>query len=97
MGSAPYLAPDFTFLEKTPGACPELAHIHCFNDAAMLSHGKVSGDIPAVSVGAKRLGRAIAAAFFTEDVEQQFKKLQAYETAELSGDEYEAATALPGQ
>ena len=97
LGSAPYLAPDFTFLEKTPGACPELAHIHCFNDAAMLSHGKVSGDIPAVSVGAKRLGRAIAAAFFTEDVEQQFKKLQAYETAELSGDEYEAATALPGQ
>ncbi|SFB17118.1 Predicted flavoprotein CzcO associated with the cation diffusion facilitator CzcD [Poseidonocella pacifica] len=96
LGTAPYLAPDFTFLEKTPGACPALARIHCFNDAAMLSHGKVSGDIPAVSVGAKRLGRAIAAAFFAEDVGLQFDRLQAYDTAELNGDEYTPCPSLPG-
>lgn len=95
MGQSPYLAEDFTFLERSPGACPALQRIHCFNDAAMLSHGKVSGDIPAVSVGAKRLGRAIAAAFFREDIEAQFDKLQAYDTPELSGDEYAAAPQLP--
>lgn len=96
LGQSPYLAPDFTFLEKTPGSCPALSRIHCFNDAAMLSHGKVSGDIPAVSVGAKRLGRAIAAAFFAEDIEAQFARLQAYDTAELAGDEFSPADHLPG-
>ncbi|KIN70566.1 putative flavoprotein involved in K+ transport [Sulfitobacter noctilucae] len=95
LGSSPYLAPDFTFLEKTPGTCPALSLIHCFNDAAMLSHGKVSGDIPAVSVGAKRLGRAIAAAFFSEDIETQFERLKAYDTPELAGDEYVPAPCLP--
>lgn len=95
LGSSPYLAPDFTFLEKTPGTCPALSLIHCFNDAAMLSHGKVSGDIPAVSVGANRLGRAITAAFFREDIETQFERLKAYDTPELKGDEYVPASSLP--
>ena len=95
LGQAPYLAPDFTFRERVPGACPALARLHCFNDAAMLSHGKVSGDIPAVSVGAKRLGRAIAAEFFAEDVETQFARLQAYDTPELREGDYHAAPHLP--
>ncbi|WP_138467812.1 NAD(P)-binding domain-containing protein [Poseidonocella sp. HB161398] len=96
LGASPYLRDDFTFREKTQGACPALARIHCFNDAAMLSHGKVSGDIPAVSTGAKRLARAIAAAFFAEDVEAQFARLEAFDTAELQGDEYAPAPDLPG-
>jgi FAD-dependent urate hydroxylase len=95
LGQAPYLAPDFTFRERVPGACPALARLHCFNDAAMLSHGKVSGDIPAVSVGAKRLGRAIAAEFFAEDVETQFARLQAYDTPELRKGDYHPAPHLP--
>ncbi|MDK3018775.1 flavin-containing monooxygenase [Pseudodonghicola flavimaris] len=96
LGQSPYLAADFTFLEKIPGSCPALARIHCFNDAAMLSHGKVSGDIPAVSTGAKRLGRAIAAAFFCEDRAAQFDRLRAFDTAELAGDEWTPAPRLPG-
>lgn len=91
---APDLGPSFEFRELTPGGCPMLAHIHCFNDAAMLTHGKVSGDIPAVSAGADRLVRGIAASLFADDVEQHFANLQAYDTPELQGDEWVDSTPL---
>jgi len=94
MLEAPDLGPDFEFQEREPGSCPLLAHIHCFNDAAMLSHGKVSGDIPAVSVGADRLVRGIAASLFAEDVESHFASLVAYSTPELQGDEWVDSTPL---
>jgi hypothetical protein len=45
LAESPDLAPDFGFRERMPGACPAPRHVHCFNHAATLSHGKVSGDI----------------------------------------------------
>lgn len=94
MSDAPDLGPAFEFREKVPGACPILARIHCFNDAAMLSHGKVSGDIPAVSAGADRLVRGIAAALFAADVGAHFAALMAFDTPELLGDEWVDSTPL---
>ncbi|WEX08012.1 NAD(P)/FAD-dependent oxidoreductase [Chelativorans sp. AA-79] len=88
MMEAPDLGPGFEFREKVAGACPGLARIHCFNDAAMLTHGKVSGDIPAVSAGADRLVRHITAALFEADAERHFANLQAYDIPELQGDEW---------
>lgn len=95
LGRAPYLGPAFEFLEKMPGTAPELAHLHCFNYAAMLSHGKVSGDIPAISDGAVRLAESIAAALFVEDREHHFAELVAYAKPELLGDEWRDADAAP--
>lgn len=94
MLEAPDLGPAFEFRERLPGSCPLLAHIHCFNDAAMLTHGKVSGDIPAVSAGAERLVRGIAASLFAEDVASHFDNLMAYDIPELQGDEWVDATPL---
>ena len=94
MVEAPDLGPAFEFRERMPGSCPMLPHIHCFNDAAMLTHGKVSGDIPAVSAGAERLVRGIAASLFAEDVEAHFANLVAYDTPELLGDEWVDSTPL---
>ena len=94
MAEAPDLGPAFEFRERVPGSCPMLAHIHCFNDAAMLTHGKVSGDIPAVSAGADRLVRGIAASLFAEDAEAHFASLIAYDTPELLGDEWVDSTPL---
>jgi cation diffusion facilitator CzcD-associated flavoprotein CzcO len=94
MIEAPDLGPDFEFRERVPGSCPILAHIHCFNDAAMLTHGKVSGDIPAVSAGAERLVRGIAASLFADDVEAHFANLIAYDVPELQGDEWVDSTPL---
>ncbi len=92
MTDAPYLGDGYEFLEKEPGTCPMLSRIHCFNDAAMLSHGKLSGDIPAISAGADRLMRAIVAELFQADVETHFDRLQAYDVSELQGDEWVDAT-----
>ncbi|MGR3378156.1 NAD(P)-binding domain-containing protein [Salipiger abyssi] len=92
MVDAPYLGDSYEFLEKEPGSCPMLARIHCFNDAAMLSHGKLSGDIPAISAGADRLMRGIVQELFTADAVIHYAGLQAYNTPELQGDEWVDAT-----
>lgn len=94
MLEAPDLGADFEFREKVAGTCPQLAHIYCFNDAAMLTHGKVSGDIPAVSAGAERLVRGITASLFAEDVATHYASLQAYDNPELQGDEWVDASPL---
>jgi len=91
---SPDLGPAFEFRERVPGTCPMLAQIHCFNDAAMLTHGKVSGDIPAVSAGAERLARGITAALFASDVDTHFANLVAYDIPELQGDEWTDSTPL---
>ena len=94
MLEAPDLGPAFEFQERKLGECPLLSHIYCFNDAAMLTHGKVSGDIPAVSAGADRLARGIIASLFAEDVEQHYASLQAFDVPELQGDEWVDSTPL---
>jgi hypothetical protein len=58
-----------------------------------MSHGTVSGDIPAISEGAKRLAAGIASLFYREDFEHHFAKLEAYAEPELFGDEW--TPALP--
>ena len=95
LASSPDLAPDFGFQEKVPGACPALARIHSFNYPSTLSHGKLTGDIPAVSAGAQRLARSIARHLFVADKETHFAKLKAFDTPELLGDEWPATTPAP--
>ena len=93
--SSPDLGDTFEFLEKVPGACPMLSRLHCFNYPATLSHGKLSGDIPAISEGADRLARGIVRRLFVEDREIHFASLKAFATPELLGDEWQDADATP--
>jgi cation diffusion facilitator CzcD-associated flavoprotein CzcO len=94
--SSPDLGDSFEFLEKVPGACPALARLHCFNYPATLSHGKLSGDIPAISEGADRLARGLVRQLFVEDRERHFENLKAFATPEILGDEWtDADTPQP--
>ena len=93
LADSPDLGPGFAFRERVPGACPSLARVHCFNHHATLSHGRLAGDIPAVSEGAERLARAVARALFVEDRERHMAALEAYDTPELLGDEWMDADA----
>ncbi len=86
--TSPDLGPAFEFLERVPGACPALARLHCFNFAATLSHGKLTGDIPGISEGAERLARGIVTALFVADRARHFADLEAFDTPELLGDEW---------
>jgi cation diffusion facilitator CzcD-associated flavoprotein CzcO len=88
LAESPDLDANFAFQERTPGACPALSRIHCFNYAATLSHGKLSGDIRAISQGAQRLARGIARSLFVEDAELHFAALRDFDEAELRGDEW---------
>lgn len=94
LGKFPYLANDFTFMEREPGQAPWLANIHSFNSGAAASLGKMSGDIPGISEGASWLAREIAAKLYTENFDQYWQRLLDYDTPELRGDEW-TASPLP--
>ena len=91
LADSPDLGPVFELQEKTPGTYLGLERVHCFCYPAALSHGTVSGDIPSISDGARRLAQGIVSLFYREDVQHHFKVLQAYAEPELFGDEWTAA------
>ncbi|TCW85789.1 FAD-dependent oxidoreductase [Burkholderia sp. SRS-46] len=97
LAESPDLGPAFAFQERAPGACPAVTRIHCFNHAASLSHGKLSGDIPAISAGAQRLARGIASRLFDADRERHYDALLSFAKPELQGDEWRDADAAPFQ
>ncbi len=90
LAGLPDLGNCFEFQEKTPGACPGLSQIHCFSYPAALSYGAVSGDIPAISEGSKRLAHALIGQLFNEDIELHFEAMRNYAEPELLGDEWVA-------
>jgi cation diffusion facilitator CzcD-associated flavoprotein CzcO len=91
LADSPDLGPVFEFQPTAPGTCPGLERIHCFCYPAALSHGTVSGDIPAISDGARRLATGLASLFYREDVEYHFAALKAYAEPELTGKEWTPA------
>jgi cation diffusion facilitator CzcD-associated flavoprotein CzcO len=93
LAESPDLGAAFAFQEREPGTCAALTQIHCFNHAASLSHGKLSGDIPAISDGAQRLARGIASRLFDADRERHYQALLSFDTSELRGDEWSDADA----
>ncbi len=88
MGRFPYLGAHFEFLEKKPGDAPYLKNIHCFNYAASLSHGLISSDIPAISIGALRLAEGIAADLFVVDSQAYLENLYEYAKKDFDDREY---------
>jgi cation diffusion facilitator CzcD-associated flavoprotein CzcO len=95
LADSPDLGPVFEFQEKAPGACPGLDRIHCFCYPATLSHGALSGDIPSISDGARRLAQGLASLLYAEDFEYHFARLEAFNEPELLGDEWTPAPANP--
>lgn len=88
----PDLADDFSLKEREPGTCPALRRIHLFTSAALMSHGKLTGDIPGVGLGAEKLARGIAIRLYEEDFDAQFRAVQDYNELEVEGDEWAGMT-----
>lgn len=91
LADSPDVGPAFELREKTPGVCPGLSRVHCFNFPAAMSHGAISGDIPAISDGARRMAEGIASALYVEDIDKHFARLQAFSEPEVFGDEWTPA------
>lgn len=92
LAAHPYLNPDFTFVERTDGACPALSRIACFAYAAVPTHGKVTSGIPSASVGARRLASGLVRSFFAEDSAAHLERFEAYNTPDFSEDAWPATT-----
>ncbi|WGF89218.1 NAD(P)-binding domain-containing protein [Marinivivus vitaminiproducens] len=88
LGRYPYLAADFGFTERTPGARPGLDRVHLFNTGAALSHGAVSGDIPGIALGAERLALALTQRLFAQDLPALRRRLEDWVEPELQGTPY---------
>lgn len=88
---SPDLGPSFEFQEKRQGDLPGLSRVHCFCYPATLTHGTVSGDIPAISDGAARLAKGIASLLYRENIREHYAQLVAFDEPEVFGDEWRVA------
>lgn len=93
LAHAPDLGENFEFLSRS-GENKGLSQIHCFCYPAVMSHGAVSGDIPAISEGAQRLAQGLAALLYRAGIEGHFEAMKAYSDPELLGDEWQPALGL---
>jgi len=84
----PETSEDFSLIARDPAACPILAQVHLFTGAALMSQGKLSGDIPGIGFGATTLARGIAARLYAADFPRQLSAVQAYDELEVRGDEW---------
>jgi len=91
LSDSPDLGPNFELQAKVPDSYRGLDRIHVFCYPAALSHGTVSGDIPAISDGAKKLAQGLASLFYREDVEQHFENIKNFAEPEILGDEWSPA------
>lgn len=78
----PYLGDHFQFITKTNNSY--LKHIYCFNWGAGLSHGIISGDIPGIGWGARRLALGITADIFVENYKKYYKELKEFVSLEFN-------------
>ena len=72
----PYVGPSYEFVSKEAGADSYLKNLYCFNYAATLSHGLLSGDILGISIGATRLAQGIVADFFIQNSDWYLNALE---------------------
>ncbi|MBP6019184.1 MAG: NAD(P)/FAD-dependent oxidoreductase [Burkholderiaceae bacterium] len=93
-GIIPMLEEDFSFCAKTEDGSSLLSRTHCFTSQALLSLGKICGDIPGISVGAQRLAQGIAAKLYKAEHTWHSKAVQGYDEHEVSDEALEALYAL---
>lgn len=87
----PVLNPDFSFAQApNQTANPLLERVHCFTQQALLSVGKICGDIPSISTGANQLCQAIVAKLYRDDFDYQLEQLKHYDELEVSAEALDA-------
>ena len=91
LADCPDVGAAFEFQPKRAGDLPGLERVHCFCYPSVLSHGTLSGDIPAISDGAERLAQGMAGLFYREDIDFHYRNIEAYAEPELDGHEWTAA------
>jgi cation diffusion facilitator CzcD-associated flavoprotein CzcO len=79
----PYLAPDYTFIEREPGRTPWLRDIHFFGVGTALSFGPAGASINAMSIAVPKLVAGVTRALFRADLAEHWASLQAYDVKQV--------------
>jgi FAD-dependent urate hydroxylase len=88
LAATPYLSNTFQFQAKVPGCCPGLEQIYCFCFPSTLSSGHITGLIPGVSIGAKRLAEGLASNLYNENRDMMYQRILDFDDPEVTGDEW---------
>ncbi|MBL8832878.1 MAG: FAD-dependent oxidoreductase, partial [Rhodospirillales bacterium] len=96
LGTFPYLDGRFAFVPRAPGTAPHLADLHAFNFSSTLSHGLLSGDIPALGIGAARLSQAIVEDLFVASLAAHEADLRRLDDRELAPTPFFVSPELRG-
>jgi cation diffusion facilitator CzcD-associated flavoprotein CzcO len=86
LGGFPYLAPDFSFVERTPGEAPWLSDIHVFGIGATLSFGPSGSSINALTSSIPRLVSGLTRGLFQGDLARHWESLRAYKVEQATLD-----------
>lgn len=89
----PRLNLDFSFQSETDEGEPLLSRVHCFTGQALLSVGKICGDIPGISAGAQRLTQGIAAKLYEAEHAWHYDTLTRYSEQEVNHEDLQALRA----
>ncbi len=79
LGAFPYLAPDYGFTEREPGATPWIRDIHLFGIATTMSFGPAGASINAMVYAVPRLAAGITRGLFEADLPRLWGDYRAYD------------------
>ena len=75
----PYLASDYSLVEKIPGSAPALADIHVFSIASTMSFGPSGSSINAMTTAVPKLVAGLTRGLFQADLERHWASFAAYD------------------
>ena len=75
----PYLTPDYSLQERTPGQTPELADIHVFSIASTMSFGPSGSSINAMTTAVPKLVAGLTRGLFKADLDRHWASFLAYD------------------
>jgi cation diffusion facilitator CzcD-associated flavoprotein CzcO len=79
----PYLAPDYSFIEKEPGRTPWIRDIHLFGIGTTMSFGPAGASINAMAIAAPRLAAGVTRGLFAADLPRLWAEFRAYDVKQV--------------
>ncbi len=79
----PYLNPDYSFAEKTPGATAWVENIHLFGIGASMSFGPSGASINAMAIAAPRLAAGVTRGLFEADLPRLWDEFSAFDQKQV--------------
>jgi cation diffusion facilitator CzcD-associated flavoprotein CzcO len=86
LGAYPYLAPDYSFVERRPGEAPWLSDIHLFGIGSTASFGPSGSSINAMTSAAPKVAAGVTRGLFAQDLRRHWQSLLDYDIKQVELD-----------